>query len=142
MVLLGVMRLVENQEVDLAHLHKRIEESLVQNLCCAHDDHVLAELISPNLLIPEIRSHGTEDVCHVLIQIVTQDSRLLENKSNTVNLVLVSRGHIKRQYQNTKKNDTRGAFPFARPISSHCSMYLRRSTAIKVFPEPDTTVSR
>lgn len=84
------MRLVEDQEIDLADLHKCIEQGLIEDFSCAHDDHVFHELFIPGLLVPEIGSHGPKDMCHILIKVVSEYSSLLKNKSHTVNLDSVS----------------------------------------------------
>lgn len=84
------MSLIEDQEVDLADLHKGIEQSLIEDFRRAHDDHILCELITPGLLIPEIRAHGTENMCHILIKVLSEHGRLLENEGHAINLRSVS----------------------------------------------------
>lgn len=84
------MSLVEDQDIDLAHLHESIEQCLVENLSRAHNGHVLRELVIPDSFVPEIGPHGPENMGYILIKVVSEDSRLLENEGHTVNLETVS----------------------------------------------------
>lgn len=74
MTLLGVMSFVKDQEVDLAHLHEAIEQALFENISCADNDHILCKVVIPDRLVPEVWAHRTENVCHVLVQVILQYS--------------------------------------------------------------------
>ena len=52
-VLLGVVSLVENQEVDLIHAHEAMMERLVQDVGRAHYGHVLADCLGPEVATPK-----------------------------------------------------------------------------------------
>lgn len=90
MILLRVVGFIEDQDVDLTRFDEAIEQALVENLACADNHHVLGEVIIPDLLVPKVWSHRTENVCHILVEIVLQHSRLLKHKSHAVSLFLVS----------------------------------------------------
>lgn len=86
MILLGVMGLVENKQIDLIHSHVRIEQALIQYLCRAHYHHVRFEMLIPGLLAPQVCSHGTEELCDILVEIVAQNSPLLVYEGDAVHL--------------------------------------------------------
>ena len=119
MILFDVMGLVENQQIDLIHPHVRIEQALIQYLRRAHYHHVRFEVLIPGLLAPQICSHGTEELCNILVEIVAQNSPLLVYEGDAVYLdgsqlplfcaiILL----------HTRKNDIRCGFPFARSFNS------------------------
>jgi hypothetical protein len=91
-ILLRVVSFIEDQNIDLAHLNEAIEQALIEDLSCADDYHVFGKVIVPDLLVPEVWSHRTENVCHILVEIILQHRRLLKYKSYAVSLVLVSIG--------------------------------------------------
>lgn len=70
--LLRVVGLVEDQKIDLIHLDKSIVKAMAEDLCCAYYYHVLFELFIPDRLIPEVCSHGPEEIGHILIYVVAQ----------------------------------------------------------------------
>lgn len=86
MILLGMMGLVENKQIDLIHSHIRIDQALVQYLCCAHYHHVRFEVLIPGLFAPQICSHGTEELRDILVEIVAQDSPLLVYEGDAIYL--------------------------------------------------------
>lgn len=90
MTFLGVMSFVKDQEIDLTHLHEAIKQALVENFSSADNDHIFSKIVIPDCLVPEVRPHGSENVCHILVQVVLQYSRLLVHKSHAVRLLLVS----------------------------------------------------
>jgi hypothetical protein len=90
MILLRMVGFIEDQNVDLTHFDESIEQALMDDLACADNYHAFGEVVIPDLLVPEIWSHRTEYVCHILVEIVLQHRRLLEHKSHAVSLVLVS----------------------------------------------------
>lgn len=137
MVLLRMVSLVKDQQVDLIHPNKCVEQALVQYLCRADNSHVLLEVVLPRLLAPEVCAHGTVEVSHALIQVVAQDSRLLENQRDAVHLLQGQ--HVLPPLEVTvltRKKAMRFGIPCARSLSSLCKTYLSNNTAIKVLPEP------
>lgn len=121
MILLGMMGLVENKQIDLIHSHIRIEQALVQYLCCAHYHHVRFEVLIPGLLAPQICSHGTEELRDILVEIVAQDSPLLVYEGDAIYLdgsQLPLFFFLCHYTLHTRKNDIRCGFPFARSFNS------------------------
>ena len=47
MVLLSMMRLIEDEQVDLINAYKRMLKAIVENLSSADNSHVLLEVIFP-----------------------------------------------------------------------------------------------
>lgn len=70
MILLGMVSLVEYQEVDVFHFQVGVEQTLIQDLRRAHYNHVLLEVLVPGLLGPQVGSHGAKELGNILIQIV------------------------------------------------------------------------
>jgi hypothetical protein len=54
MVFLGVMCLVEDQQVDIFHPDVRIQEALVQDIGSAHYYHALAHSFLPYFFAPKV----------------------------------------------------------------------------------------
>lgn len=70
MVLLCVVRFVEDQEIDLVDGDKCMHETLIQNLCCAANDHILLEMLFPDASMPKIATHISTEPFDLLVQIV------------------------------------------------------------------------
>jgi hypothetical protein len=93
---------IEDQQINLAHLYESIEQSVVEDFSCTDNDHVSVQQVLPGLRVPEIWTHGAKYVCHILIKVISENSRLLEDKSHTIYLLLVSGvcfENIKGSYQ-------------------------------------------
>lgn len=90
MVLLCVVGFIEDHKVDLSYLHESIEKTFQENGGCANYNHVFIELTFPRLLVPVVYPHVTIEVTDALVDIVSQNGGLLENKSHTVNLLYFS----------------------------------------------------
>jgi len=69
-VLLCVMRFVENQEIDLVDGDKSMHETLIQNFCCADNDHVLLKMLCPDASMPKIATHVSTEAFDLLVEIV------------------------------------------------------------------------
>lgn len=85
-VLLRVVRFVENQKIDLVDGDKSMHETLIQNFCCANNDHILLEMLFPDASMPKIATHVSTETFNLLVKIVFQNRELLENESHAVNL--------------------------------------------------------
>lgn len=88
MTFLGMMSLVENEQVDLLHLDERMHEALSEDLGGADNDHVLIEMLCPYLLRPEVAAHGTTEALHFLVEVSFEYGELLKNQSHGVDLLV------------------------------------------------------
>jgi len=79
MLELGMVRFVKNQEIDLIHRDERVCEALVKYLCSTNDDLVLLEVVCPDILSPQVGSHGATESRDFMVQIAFQDCELLED---------------------------------------------------------------
>jgi hypothetical protein len=85
-VLLCVVGFIKDQEVDFLYLHESIKKAFMKNVGCANYDHVFIKLIFPRLLVPVVYPHIAVEMTDILVNIVSQNSSLLENKCHAVNL--------------------------------------------------------
>lgn len=86
MLFLSMVRLIEYQEVDVTHAEKRVQKALMQNVRGTHDDHIFPEVLIPYIVIPKVYHHTAKQRYDGLIEVVLQDSKLLENKCHTIDL--------------------------------------------------------
>ena len=89
MILLGMMRFVEDQEVDLVKRDEGMHETLIQNLGGADYHHVIFEKLFPNRFGPKITPHFATKALDLLVQIAFQDRKLLKDQCDTVDLQLL-----------------------------------------------------
>jgi hypothetical protein len=80
MVAFSVVCFIEDEHVDVAHTDKRVHHALVQHLACAYDDHVVAEMFIPSLLLPERLPHRAANTRNTLVEATLQDTLLLEDE--------------------------------------------------------------
>lgn len=119
MILFGVMSFVENKQIDLIHSHVRVQETLVQYLCCANYHHVRLEILVPGLFAPKVCSHGAKELGDILVDVVAQNSSLLVYESNTVHLESFQLLFpVPLSIPLTRKNEIRCGLPAARSFSS------------------------
>ena len=52
MILLSMMRLIEDEQIDLINAYERMLEAIVENLSSADDSHILLEVMIPDRLLP------------------------------------------------------------------------------------------
>ena len=57
MILLRVVCLVEDKKVYLIHGDEGMHQTLIQDLCCAYNDHIVGEILSPFFFGPQITAH-------------------------------------------------------------------------------------
>ena len=88
MILLGMMRFVKDQEVDLVERDEGMHETLIQNLGGADYHHVIFEKLLPNRFRPKITSHFAAKALDLLVQITLQDRKLLKDQRYTIDLHL------------------------------------------------------
>ena len=86
MVLFRMVSLVKNEQVDFIHGDESLHQTLTQDFCCAHDDHVVREVLSPGFSRPHVNAHFSAVPLDFLIQVSLKDSELLENQSDTIDL--------------------------------------------------------
>ena len=67
MILLGMMRFVEDQEVDLVERDKGMHETLIQNLGGADYHHIIFEKPLPDRFGPKITSHFPTEALNLLV---------------------------------------------------------------------------
>ncbi len=63
-----------------------MHKTLIQNFCCADNDHVLRKMLFPDASMPKIATHVSTEALDPLVEVVLQDRKLLENESYAVNL--------------------------------------------------------
>lgn len=78
-LLLCVVSLVEDQNIDFGHLDEGIQQGMLKYVRCTHNHHVLTKITLPSLFIPEVWTHGTVEMAHVLVYVIPQNSHLLKH---------------------------------------------------------------
>ena len=78
---------VEDKKTDLIKANESMQETLIEDLCCTHKDHVIAQMLIPYTLVPQICTHFATESIDLLIKIAFQNSILLKDQGYTVNLV-------------------------------------------------------
>lgn len=86
MILLGMMRFIEYEEIDLVNSNKSMKEALVEHLGSTHNNHVLGEVLTPRVLFPEICAHGSTKAINVLIYVILQKITLLVHQGHAMSL--------------------------------------------------------
>ena len=84
MILFCVMRLIEDEKIDLLECYERMEQTLIENFCCANNDHIFLEVFLPNFLVPEIAAHLAAESFDLLIKIALKDRKLLKDQGNRI----------------------------------------------------------
>jgi len=69
-VLLRVVRFVEDQEIDLVNGYESMHETLIQNFCCADNDHILRKMFFPNASMPKVATHVSTEALDPLVEVV------------------------------------------------------------------------
>lgn len=83
---LGMMSLIEDQQVNLVNPDIGVQQTLVQDLRGTDYHHILAKMFVPSLLVPQVCSHRPKEMSHILVQIVAQNSRLLVYEGDAIHL--------------------------------------------------------
>ena len=82
---------VEDEQVDLAHGHERMHQTLIEHIGSADDDHVLLEVGPPDFVAPQITSHVAAEPFDLLVEVAFKHGILLEDERDAINLSLHQR---------------------------------------------------
>lgn len=83
---LGMVSLVENQQIHLRNAYEAMHETLIQDFGRAHNDHMLLEMFFPDLPVPEIRSHCSAEATDAEVSIVVKNRCLLKDQCHGIHL--------------------------------------------------------
>ncbi len=67
MIFLCMMCFVENQEIYLVNADERMHETLIQDLCCTNNDHVLRKVLVPDAFLPKFTAHVSAEAFDLLV---------------------------------------------------------------------------
>jgi hypothetical protein len=70
MILLSVVSFVKYEKVYLVHCYVCMQETASENLCSANNNHVLLDMLHPNIFRPQVSAHGTAEVANILVNVV------------------------------------------------------------------------
>ena len=110
-----MMGFVEDEQIDLAHRHERMHQTLIEHVGGADDDHVLLEVGAPDFLAPQITSHVAAEPFDLLVEVAFKYGILLEDERDAINLSLHQRHTTsvsQREFQYEEERDPR-RFPRA-----------------------------
>ena len=123
MIFLCMVGFVENQKIDLVNAKEGVVQTLSENFGGTHNDHVICEMLLPFGFAPQVTTHIATEHIHRLIKVGFQDSMLLEDKCDGINLLVSIVGFTKGKGEKcTKKNEIRFGLPIARSSSSSPNM--------------------
>ena len=69
MVFLRMVRLVEDEEVDLINRNECMHKALIQDVGSTNNDHVVSEVPSPFAFVPEIAPHLAAETINLLVKV-------------------------------------------------------------------------
>lgn len=103
MVLLGVVRFVKDEQVDLVNGNEGMRQAMVQNGCSTNDHLIILEVFIPGLSCPQIGVHLARESIRRLVQVGFEYTMLLINQGYLVylfyTLVIVQALRLRRFYQ-------------------------------------------
>lgn len=70
MILLSVVSFVKYEKVYLVHCYVCMQETASENLRSANNNHVLLDMLHPNIFRPQVSAHGTAEVANILVNVV------------------------------------------------------------------------
>lgn len=81
-----MVRLVEDEEIDLIHRNEGMHQALIEDLGCTDNDHIFCEHFPPSPLCPKIAAHLTTEALDLLVEITFKYSKLLEDEGHAIHL--------------------------------------------------------